>query len=114
MAGSFKLSEEHEMVRAMARKMARDKLAPRAAEIDRTGEFPWDIIEFFRENRILNMPIPVEYGGQGADALSCHLVIEEFATACANSAHALAGHWLGYHPLEIACNEEQKSGFFLF
>jgi len=112
MTGSYKLSEEQEMFRAMARKMAKDKLAPRAAEIDREGEFPWDIIEFFRENHILDMPIPAEYGGQGADALSYHLVIEEFATECANSAHALADHWLGFHPLEIACSEEQKQRIF--
>ena len=112
MVGSYKLSEEQEMIRAMARKMAKDKLAPRAAEIDREGEFPWDIIEFFRQNHILDMPLPAEYGGQGADALSCHLVIEEFATECANSAHALADHWLGFHPLEIACSEEQKQRIF--
>jgi len=83
MAGSYKLSEEQEIVRAMAREMAKYRLAPRAAEIDREGEFPWDIIDLFRENHILDMPIPVEYGGQGADALSCHLVIEEFAIECA-------------------------------
>ncbi|MFO7997011.1 MAG: acyl-CoA dehydrogenase family protein [Dehalococcoidia bacterium] len=112
MAGSYKLSEEQEMIRAMAREMAKDRLAPRAAEIDREGEFPWDIIELFRENRILDMPIPVEYGGQGADALSCHLVIEEFAMECANSAHALADHWLGMHPLELACSENQKKRIF--
>lgn len=112
MAGSYKLSEEQEMVRAMARKMAKDRLAPRAAEIDAKGEFPWDIIELFRQHHILNMPVPAEYGGQGADVLSCHLVIEEFATQCANSAHALADHWLGFHPLELACNEEQKRRIF--
>jgi len=112
MAGSFKLSEEQEMIRAMAREMAKERLAPRATQIDREGEFPWDIIEFYRESNILNMPIPAEYGGQGADALSCLLVIEEFATECANSAHALADHWLGYHPLEIACSEEQKKRIF--
>lgn len=112
MAGLYKLSEEQEMVRAMARKMAKDRLAPRAAEIDRVGEFPWDIIEFYRQNNILGLPIPVEYGGQGADVLSCHLVIEEFATECANSAHALADHWLGFHPLEIACSGEQKNRIF--
>ena len=112
MPGSFKLSEEQEMIRAMARQMAKDRLAPRAAEIDREGEFPWDIIEFFRENHILEMPIPVEYGGQGADALSYNLVMEEFATECENSAHALADHWMGYHPLELACNEEQRKRIF--
>jgi len=68
MAGVYKLSEEHEMVRKMAREMARDRLAPRAAKIDRKAEFPWDIIDFFRENHILGMPIPPEYGGQGTDA----------------------------------------------
>ncbi len=108
MAGLYKLSEDQQMIRTMARQMAKDRLAPRAAEIDKTGEFPWDIIEFYRQNHILDMPIPAEYGGQGADALSCHLVVEEFATECANSAHALADHWLGLHPLEIAGSEEQK------
>jgi alkylation response protein AidB-like acyl-CoA dehydrogenase len=52
MVGSYKLQEHQEMVRAMARDMAKNKLAPRAAQIDRTGEFPWDIINFYRENRI--------------------------------------------------------------
>jgi alkylation response protein AidB-like acyl-CoA dehydrogenase len=100
------------MVRAMAQKMAKDRLAPRAAEIDAKGEFPWDIIEFYRQNNILGMPIPLQYGGQEADALSCHLVIEEFATECANSAHALADHWLGLHPLDIACSDEQRKRIF--
>ncbi len=112
MAGLYKLSEEQEMVRTMARQMARDRLAPRAVQIDKEGKFPWDIVQFYRENHILDMPVPAEYGGQGADVMSCHLVIEEFATECANSAHALAAHWLGYHPLEIACNEEQKKRIF--
>ena len=112
MTGLYKLGEEQEMIRTMARKMAKDRLAPRAAEIDRTGEFPWDIIDFFRENHLLNMPIPVEYGGQGADTFSCSLMIEEFAKECANSAHALADHWLGCHPLEIAFSEEQKTRIF--
>ncbi|MFH1169706.1 MAG: acyl-CoA dehydrogenase family protein [Chloroflexota bacterium] len=108
MAGSYRLSEEQEMVRTMARQMARDRLAPRAAGIDREGEFPQDIADFYRENHLLDMPVPVEYGGQGADALSCHLVVEEFAAACANSAHILADHWLGMHPVELGGNEEQK------
>ncbi|MFC2045633.1 acyl-CoA dehydrogenase family protein [Chloroflexota bacterium] len=112
MPGIYKLSEEHEMVRNMAREIAREKLAPRAAEIDRAGEFPWDMVELYRKNDILGMPVPLEYGGQGADAMSCHLVIEEFATECSNSAHILADDWLGFHPLQIACNEEQKNRIF--
>jgi len=112
MAGSYKLSEEQEMVRTMARKMAKDRLAPRAAEIDREGEFPWDIVEFYRENQIMEMPVPTEYGGGGADELSCCLMIEEFAMECANSSHVLADYWLGITPLLLGCNEEQKKRIF--
>ncbi len=112
MAGSYKLSEEQEMVRTMARKMAKDRLAPRAAEIDREGEFPWDIVEFYRENHIMEMPVPAEYGGGGADELSCCLMIEEFAMECANSSHVLADFWLGITPLLLGCNEEQKKRIF--
>ncbi len=108
MAGSFKISEEQEMVRAMAREIAKDKLAPNATKIDRDGEFPWDSIKVFRENHILDMPIPVEYDGQGADALSCILMMEELGMGCSNSAHALASNWLGSRALQIGCNEEQK------
>ena len=61
MPGSYHLTEEQEMIRSMARQMAKDRLAPRAAEIDRDGEFPWDILEFYRDNQILGMPIPEEY-----------------------------------------------------
>jgi len=112
MAGSYKIQEHQEMVRTMARDMAKTRLAPRAGQIDRSGEFPWDIVNFYRGNRILNMPVPEAYGGQGADTLSCHLLVEEFASACANSAHILADQWLGMHPLELAGNDEQKKRLF--
>ena len=112
MAGSFILSEEQQMIRAMARKMAKDRLAPRSAEIDQAGEFPWDIIEFYRENHIMEMPVPVEYGGGGADLTSCCIVLEEFATECVNSSHALASHWLAATGLLLGCNEEQKERVF--
>lgn len=109
---SYVLSEEEEMIRSMAQKIAREKLAPRAAQVDRNGEFPWDAIECCRQNQILGMPIPAEYGGQGFSALAYNLVIEEFATECANSAHALADHWLGFHALEMGCSEDQKKRIF--
>jgi len=112
MPGSYKLSQEQQMIRAMAREIAKNRLAPRAAEIDREGEFPWHSIKLCRENQILQMPVPTEYGGSGADELSLCLVIEEFAIECANSAHALVAHWLGITPLLLACNEEQKKRIF--
>ncbi len=108
----YELTEEQQMIRSMARKMAKERLAPRAAEIDRKGEYPCDIINFLRENHILEMPVPTAYGGGGVDELSCCILIEEFAIECANSAHALADHWLATTPLLLGCNEEQKKRIF--
>src|SRR3990172_1971927 len=108
----FKLADEQEMMRDVVRRMSKEKIAPRAAEIDEKGEFPWDIVELYRENQILGLPIPEEYGGTGAGSVMCCLLIEEIAKTCANSAHALADHWLGLTPLKLFFTEEQKKKYF--
>jgi len=108
----YGLTEEQEMILATVRKMAKQKLAPRAAEVDKTGEFPWDAIELFRESQILSLPIPEQYGGGGASELTCNLVMEELAKVCANSAHALSAHWLGITPLLVGGTMEQKQKYF--
>jgi alkylation response protein AidB-like acyl-CoA dehydrogenase len=105
------LTEDQEMIIASVRDMAKDKIAPRVTEIDRTGQYPWDIVQLYRESQILPMPIPEKYGGVGAGELTCCLVIEEIAKVCANSAHALADHWLGMEPLLIGGTEEQKQKY---
>ncbi len=111
MAGLYGLTEDQEMIITTVRDMAKDKIAPRSAEIDKKGEYPWDIIELYRESQILAMPIPEEYGGVGAGELTCCLVIEEIAKVCANSAHALADHWLGMEPTLIGGSEELKQKY---
>ena len=111
MVGPYELTEDQEMIVASVREMARDKIAPRAAEIDRKAEYPWDIIELYRESQILSMPIPEQYGGVGASEFTCCLVVEEIAKVCANSAHALADHWLGLEPLLTDGREEQKQKY---
>jgi len=105
------LTEEQEMILATVRDMAKDKIAPRSADIDKDNEYPWDIIELYRESQILAMPIPEEYGGVGAGELTCCLVIEEIAKTCSNSAHALADHWLGMEPLLLGGRDEQKQKY---
>lgn len=107
----YGLTEDQEMIVASVREIAKDKIAPRAADIDKENEYPWDIIELYRESEILGMLIPEEYGGIGASELTCCLVIEELAKVCANSAHALADHWLGLEPVMMGAHEEQKKEF---
>jgi len=110
-AGLYGFTEDQEMIITTVRDMAKDKIAPRSAEIDKNGEYPWDIVKLYRESQILSMPIPEKYGGVGAGELTCCLVIEEIAKVCANSAHALADHWLGMEPLLIGGSEELKQKY---
>ncbi|MFC2060145.1 acyl-CoA dehydrogenase family protein [Chloroflexota bacterium] len=111
MAGLYELTEDQEMIVASVREMARDKIAPRAVAFDRNAEYPWDIIELYRQSQILSMPIPEQYGGVGASEFTCCLVMEEIAKVCANSAHALADHWLGLEPVLLGGREEQKQKY---
>jgi alkylation response protein AidB-like acyl-CoA dehydrogenase len=66
----FELSPEHQLLRERFRAFADEVVAPRAAEIDRTGQFPWDVINAAGELGLLGVPIPEEYGGVGADSLA--------------------------------------------
>ena len=107
----YRLTEEQEMMRTNVKRIAQERVAPRAAEIDRSGEFPWDMLELLRENQILQIPIPEKYGGAGAGELTCCVVIEEFAKVCANTAHILADHWLGTTPIILGGGEELKQKY---
>jgi len=111
MGQTYELTEEQEMIISSVRDIAKDKIAPRSADIDKENEYPWDIIDIYRESQILGMIIPEEYGGVGAGELTCCLVIEEIAKVCANSAHALADHWLGLEPILLGGREDQKQKF---
>ena len=78
---AFALYEEHETLREAVRALADDKVAPRAAEIDRTSEFPWDVYEELVKADLQAVHIPEAYGGGGADAIATAIVIEEVARA---------------------------------
>ncbi len=99
------------MFRETIRRMAQDKIQPRAAEIDEKGEFPWDIVELFREYGLMGVAMPEAYGGTGADLLTFCIAVEEVARVCATSALIIAAQHLGAMPLLIAGNEEQKQRY---
>src|SRR5256714_5641712 len=65
---AFALSEEHEALRASVRALADDKIAPRAAEVDQSGEFPWDVHEALAKAELTAVHIPEAYGGAGGNA----------------------------------------------
>jgi len=105
---AFRLTEEHLLLRDAVRTLATERIAPRAAEIDRSGEFPQDIRELLAAHDILALPFPEQYGGIGADLLTICLAIEAISAACATSGLILAVHELGSLPILLAGTDEQK------
>jgi len=104
----YRLPDEHQMLREAVRSLADDKIAPRAAEIDETGEFPYDVLDALVRAGFHAVHIPEEYGGAGADAIATAIVIEEVARACASSALIPAVNKLGTMPLLLSASEELK------
>jgi alkylation response protein AidB-like acyl-CoA dehydrogenase len=104
----FHLSEDEETLINVIREIAQERVAPRAAEIDHTAEFPWDMKELLAQQDILAMPFPVEYGGIGASELAVVMAIEELSRHCATTGLILSVQQLGALPILLAGNEEQK------
>src|SRR3989304_10531729 len=104
----YELSDAHKLIRDTARRVAREKVAPRAAEMDETGEYPDDIFATYRDVGLLGLPIPTEYGGSGAGFLALALAIEEVAKYCNASSLILVLSALSPQPLELGGSEDQK------
>ena len=82
----FELSEIQKQLQATAREFSKNEIAPRAAEIDRTEQYPWENLKLLTKYGFMGMTIPEEYGGPGMSYLDVVLVIEEIAKACGVSA----------------------------
>jgi alkylation response protein AidB-like acyl-CoA dehydrogenase len=108
-AGPYRLTEEQLLLRDTLRELADEKIAPRAAEIDRTGEFPEDIRQLLASHDVLALPFPEEHGGVGADLLTQCIAIEQIARACATSSLILSVQALGALPILLGGTDEQKA-----
>jgi alkylation response protein AidB-like acyl-CoA dehydrogenase len=104
----FEFSAEQIAIKDTIRELVQDRVAPRAAEIDSTGEYPKDIETLFAESGILGIPFPEEYGGISGSSVTICMGIEEIAKACASSSLILAVQALGSYPILVAGTEEQK------
>jgi alkylation response protein AidB-like acyl-CoA dehydrogenase len=111
LADVYEIPQEHKDFRDTIRQIVADKVRPRAAEIDETGEYPWDIRKLFGEQDILGLAIPAEYGGTGTGTLMLQIAVEEIAKACASSALILMVQELGTLPIQLFGSDEQKDRF---
>ena len=102
------MSEENRRYAERAREVAEKYVLPRAAEWDRTGEYPWAAIEALRAYDLMGVWIPKEYGGHGAGLLNLCLVVEELSRVCGAVGVAYMVNALGSLPLILGGTEEQK------
>jgi alkylation response protein AidB-like acyl-CoA dehydrogenase len=107
----YALSEEHQAIREAVRAVCDAKVAPHAAEVDESGEFPRASYDALAAADFAAPHIGEEYGGAGADALATCIVIEEVARACASSSLIPSVNKLGTLPIVLAGSEELKKKY---
>ncbi|MGE5581836.1 MAG: acyl-CoA dehydrogenase [Bacillota bacterium] len=105
------LTEEQQMIKDLARRIADEKVAPRAQELDETGEFPWDLMKILAEADLFGVYLPEEYGGLGGGVFEQSLVVEELSRACSGVAVSYAASGLGASPILVLGSEEQKKKY---
>jgi alkylation response protein AidB-like acyl-CoA dehydrogenase len=105
------LTDEQLEIRELVRTLARERIAPRAAEIDESHEFPWDVVELFREHGLFGLFFDEAYGGTGTGVLTSLVAIEEVSKVCATSGLILAVQELGSLALKLAGSDEQRARF---
>jgi alkylation response protein AidB-like acyl-CoA dehydrogenase len=105
---AYRLTDEQSMLRDAVRVLTDEQIAPRAAEIDRTAEFPQDVRTLLATHDILALPFEERFGGIGGELLSLCLAIEQISRACATSGLILAVQELGALPIILAGTDEQQ------
>ncbi|HTD77036.1 MAG TPA: acyl-CoA dehydrogenase family protein, partial [Chloroflexota bacterium] len=108
----YPLTDEERLILDTVRAFARERVAPRAAEIDRTAEFPWDLVREMGKMGLLGVCLPEEYGGAGQSYVLFAMIVEELCKACATTGLIMdVNISLCAEPILLFGNEEQKRRF---
>jgi len=105
------LSEEQIMIRDLARQIAEEKIVPVRAELDETGEFPWDVMKVLAQSDLFGLFIPEEYGGLGKGCIELCVAIEELSRACLGVSTTYAANALGTYPILLFGSSDQKKKY---
>ncbi|MGD8924663.1 MAG: acyl-CoA dehydrogenase family protein, partial [Syntrophobacterales bacterium] len=105
------LTEEQQMIKEIAAKIATEKIRPIRAELDESEEFPWEIMKILAQSDLFGVYLPEEYGGLGGGVLENCLAIEELGRACIGVATTYAASGLGAYPILLYGSEEQKQKY---
>jgi len=105
---NYFLTEEQQEIVELARKIAVEKIAPKAAELDEKEEFPREIMKHLAEADLFGVYIPEEYDGLGGGVFELALAVEQLSRACGGVAVSYAASALGTLPILLYGSEEQK------
>ena len=104
------LNEDQLQVQQLARRIATERVAPRAQEIDRKAEYPQDMFDMLRELGLFTLPFPAEYGGSNS-LLSACVAVEELGRVCYNTAYLLVLQWVPIGAILAGGSKEQKDKY---
>ncbi len=107
----FKLTEEQEQLIQTARRFAKERIIPVAAEADRKAEFPPGVFEAAWENGLVNCTVPAEYGGLGVGELENTMIVEELAYGCTGIQTSITANTLAATPILLGGSHEQKQKY---
>jgi alkylation response protein AidB-like acyl-CoA dehydrogenase len=111
LAELYTIPRDHLDFRDTIRRIARERIAPRAAEVDEKAEYPHDLRRLLAEHDVLALPFETEHGGTGTGTLMLNMAVEEIAKACASTALILMIQELGTLPIKLFGTDEQKDRF---
>lgn len=104
----YALNDDQKQIQDLIRRVARERVAPRANDIDSTAEYPHDMFALLKELGLFTLPFPEQYGGAGSMLSAC-LAIEEFGRVCYNTAYLLLVQWVPFGAILHGGTEEQKA-----
>ncbi len=107
----YLLTEEQQMLKELAHRIAEEKIRPVVKEYDESGEFPWDIMKIIAQSDLFGVYIDEKYGGTGGGVFDLALVTEELSRACGGIAVCFAASALGTYPIILFGNDEQKDKY---
>lgn len=107
----YLLNEQQIMIRDLCRQIAQEKIAPVAAELDKTEKFPWDLMKVLAQSDLFGVYISPEYGGLGGGVLELCIATEELSKACGGIAVCYAASALGTYPIILFGTDEQKKKY---
>jgi alkylation response protein AidB-like acyl-CoA dehydrogenase len=107
---SYTLTDDQRQIQDLIRRVARDRIAPRAAAIDSSAEYPQDMYELLKELGLFTLPFPSQYGGTGSMLSAC-IAVEELGRVCYNTAYLLVVQWLPFGAILAGGTQAQRDRY---